>query len=221
MNAASKYFGGLLGPNFQEAKPKEFVLDDSDGNTIKIVVNFCYTGKISLTEDNVEKCLAIASSAEIDLLENKCRQFFATKLGVTNSVNFLIIADKYRFADLRKQAFDLICDKFATVPASSTQKLSRQLLQEMLQCEKIQRYEDLPIKRLLEWFHSDEGERGVHMTELLKFIRLEQLTPEVGSECIRTFTRKNFHCFLSFRLIGSSCATNLKQSSRNSNVHIY
>lgn len=168
MNAASKYFADLLGPNFQEGKPKEFVLDDSDGPTIKTVVNFCYTGNIDLSEENAEKCLKIASDVEIDFLEKKCRQFYSKKLNVDNSVSILMIADKYRIGDLRQRAFNLVCEKFEIVSTTDIQKLNHSLLVELLKCNKILESGDLCAQRLLDWFQSDEVERGVYMPQLLK-----------------------------------------------------
>lgn len=109
LTAASKYFLALLGPNFEEGSKTEFVLDDTDGETFKAIVDFCYTGRINLTEENVTKYLAIASSVQFDLLEEKCWQFYAANLIVANSVSTLIVAEKYSNADLRRKAFDLIC----------------------------------------------------------------------------------------------------------------
>lgn len=164
-------------------------MNDVDGETIKSAVEFCYTGIIELTEENVEKCLKIAASGEIDLLEAKCRQFYSTKLSVENSVDVLIIADQYRFMDLQQHAFDLICEKFDTVPAKDIQKLSHRLLLELLQNEKIQQFGDFCANRLLEWFQWDEDERAVFMPESLKLLRLEQLSVEVCSEYILSNTR--------------------------------
>lgn len=57
-----------LGLNFQKGAQSNFVLEDTDGETIRKIVKFCYTGEIDLNEDNVEKCFAVASSIELDLL---------------------------------------------------------------------------------------------------------------------------------------------------------
>lgn len=179
MQAASKYFTDLLGPNVQESKPKEFNLKDADGSTIKIVVKFCYTGHIDLTQENAEKILRIASNVEIDLLEEKCRQFFFTELSVANAVNTLCVANEYRFGDLRDQAFLLVCENFGMLSTVDVYKLSHPLLKELLECDKVQETGDLCAKRLLEWFQNDEDERGVHMPELLKMIPLELVTVEV------------------------------------------
>lgn len=179
LNAASKYFADLLGPDIFEEKANKSVCNDSDGETIKSLVNFCYTGNVELTENNAEKILQFASAIESDLLINELRQYYSTKLCVAHSVSILMMADKYGFDDLRKQAFQLICKKFEMVPSVDFQKLSHSLLQELLNCDEIQKSGNLFATRLLEWFQCDEDERDVYMPELLKLIQLEQLKIEV------------------------------------------
>lgn len=168
-----------MGPKFQENKPKEFILKDADGRTIKNTVDFCYTGIIELTEDNVETCLAIASSVEIDLLVDKCRQFYSSKLSVANAVDILMVADNNRFVELRQRALDFISENFDVVATLDILKLGHPLLQELLKYDKIHESGDLCAQRLVAWFQAHESERAVYMPELLKLIRLEQLTLEV------------------------------------------
>lgn len=180
MSAASKFFRGVLGSNSEDGKPTEFLWDDFDAETIKSVVNFCYTGNIELTEKNAEQILKIASSGEFDLLESKCRQFYAERLNATNVVTVLIVADKYRAADLQKKALDLICDEFDKVASADFRKLDPARLCDLLKRDEMRRFDDLCAKRLLEWFHYDEDDRGVSMPKLLRLIRLEQLSTEVN-----------------------------------------
>lgn len=179
LTAVSKYFRAALGPHFQEGDETESTLEDTDGQTVKAIVDFCYTGRIELTEGNVTKFQAIASSIEFDLLEEKCSQFYAAKLSVDNSVDTLIIADKYSDVGLRQRALDLICESFETVPMQDIQRLGHELMQELLKCDKIQAPEELVFKRLFEWFKKNEEERKKHMPEMLKLIRLEYVPSQV------------------------------------------
>lgn len=123
MTAASKYFRAALGPNSQEGEKSEFVLEDTRLETVKAIVNFCYTGHIDLTEENVERFLVVASSVEIDLLEKKCCRFYEGHLSVKNSIGTWLLADKYSYVHLRQRALDLVCESFETLPASDFQKL--------------------------------------------------------------------------------------------------
>lgn len=179
LTASSKYFAAALGPNFREGSKSEFNLDGIDRAMVKSIVDFCYTGRIDLLEGNVEQFLAIASSREFDLLEEKCWIFYVEKLSITNCINTLMIADKYSNVSLRQKAFDVVCESFETVPEADIQQLEHRLLLEILECDKIQATEECVLQRVLKWFQIDMSEREQHMSELLKLIRLEYIPLQV------------------------------------------
>lgn len=169
----------MLGPNFQEGNRNEFVLNDTDGETIKTIVDFCNTGHLNLTEENVREVSAIAYCVEFDLLEEKCHRFFNDKLSITNSVDMFMMADEYNYKDLRERAFDSICAAFEILPTTDIQKLNHRLLEEVLKCDKIEATEELIVQRLLEWFENSEDDREAHMPNLLKLIRMAHITKKV------------------------------------------
>lgn len=216
--ASSKYFTAALGPNFKEANKSEFVLDDTDGETVKAIVDFCYTGHINLTEENVEKFLTIASSIQIDLLEEKCCQFYNDKLGVNNCVNTLIVADKYSAPNLRQTAIDMVCKSFEEIPSADIQRLDHRLLKEILKCDKIQANEELVYQRLLEWFHCEDGEHVQQMPELLKLIRLKHIPLQVRIDTHfykSTFENSQFYPSFHFTYIYRFSMKQLKQHIRD------
>lgn len=71
MVAASKYFTAAFAPNYQESQKEEFVLEGTDGIVVKAIVD-----GIDLTAENVGNFLSIASSVELDLLEERCGRFY-------------------------------------------------------------------------------------------------------------------------------------------------
>lgn len=176
---ASKYFAALLGSNFEEANHKEFILDDTDGETIKMIVDFCYTGNVSLTPENVSDLLTIASSVQLDMLEEKCREFRADNLNAANAVDTLMMADKYSFAELRQRTLNWICESFESMPSGEIQKVDHRLLQELMRCDQIDASEEMIFNRLYEWFERSASMREKHMPDLLRLIRLENIPSQV------------------------------------------
>lgn len=178
--AASKYFTASLGPYFQEANHDEFILDDTDGETLKMIVDFCYSGRIDLTEENVGNILAIASSVQLDFLEEKCRQYYDDHLNVNNSLATLLIAEKYSYPTLRKRALDYCCEAFELIPSTEIQKFDHSLLEELLKRDNINATEESIFNRLMDWFNHSEVDRAEHMPELIKLIRLKHFSPYVS-----------------------------------------
>lgn len=69
MAAASKYFKSLFGPNFDAGRDNEIVMKEIGGPMLKLIIDFCYTGRVTLTEVNVNDVLEAASSMELTKLE--------------------------------------------------------------------------------------------------------------------------------------------------------
>lgn len=167
--------------NFEEGIQKEIILDDINGETIKAIVDFCYTGRINITEENAEQLMAISSSIEFDLLGERCCKFYLEKLSAHNAVDTLLIADKYNEFDLRLQTLNFICESLEMVPSTDVQRLNYRLLREILQSDNIQATEEFVFKRLCEWFENNGAEREIYMPQLLRLIRLENIQTKVRS----------------------------------------
>lgn len=198
--SSKEYFATSLGPNFLEGKEDEFTLDDMDGETVKAIVEFCYTGCIDLPEENVKKFLAIASGVQLDLLEEKCWRLLDAQLNGTNSLGTFVTADKFGNAMLRQRAFDFMCESLQMVPATDIHQLEHRLLEEILKSDKIQVTEECVFRRLLEWFEDKETEREQHMPTMLRLIRLEHFPSQVGFVyrfnviCLKTAAVISCHC---------------------------
>lgn len=196
--AASKYFMAVFAPNYQESKKEEFVLEGTDAIMVKAIVDFCYTGRIDLTAENLRKFLTIASSVELDLLEGRCRRFYRDTLDVKNSVSTMMVADRYSYTDLRQQAFDIVCAGFEKVAATEILKLDHRFMRDLLNCDKIQANEDTVFMRLFDWSQIQEKERSQYMPEMLALIRLKHITPQVSFDTrVSSISLANFYIHFS------------------------
>lgn len=171
----------MLGLNLSdESVQSELVLYETDGDNVRVIVDFCYTGHINLTEKNAETFLSIAQSFEFDLLERECLRFYAGQLSVNNFEDTLLIADKFNNAELREHVINFLCECFESVSLTDVQRLGFSSLHRLLECEKIQATEELIFKRVMEWFQKDQADRRKYMNQLLKLIRLQHVAQEVG-----------------------------------------
>lgn len=179
LTAASNYFAASLGTNFREGSNSEFLMEDTDGTTLKSIIDFLYTGCINLTEENVGKFFAIASGVALDLLEDKCCRFYLDNLDATNAIATWVIADKFNNANLCQKAFGFVCESFEDVPAAEIQELEHRLLLQFLKSDKIRASEEFVLDRLLDWMKYKESDREQHMPELLRLIQLKRISPQV------------------------------------------
>lgn len=144
-----------------------------------MIVDFCYTGRINLTADNVKEMLPIASSLELDMLEFECRKFYVGNVSVSNAIDAWTVADKHGYADLKQRAMHFMVEKFEVMPPTEIQTLEHRLLQELLEHEKIDLFEENIFNRLVKWYENDEIKRKPYMPELLQLIRLKHLSMQV------------------------------------------
>lgn len=183
MMSSSNYFRALLGPNFKEGDDDEVTISNINGPTLKTIINFCYSGKIQITDDNIMEIVSAASAMELVRIEVKCEQFWNDTLAKTNCVEIFAAADTYSFKDLRKKSFDFICENFEALDALDLRKIKVSYFSELLKCDQIQAREDFIFQRLAEWADYHETTRSNYVPELLKTIRLEKITQPVQSWC--------------------------------------
>lgn len=179
MMSASNYFRALLGPNFKEGDDEEVTLSNTDGPTLRKIIDFCYTGKIKITNENIEQIIDRASYMEIVRIERKCEQFWIDTLATSNCVEIFLAADKYSFKDLRKISFDFICEHFEAVADIELKKIGVSFFSELLECDQICAREEFIFHRLAEWVGYQETARSKHVPELMKTVRLEKITQPV------------------------------------------
>lgn len=180
MAASSQYFEILLGSKFKEGKEDDVTLEGIDGPTLKLIIQFCYTGDIEINEENIDDVILAASSMELLLLEKKCADFWAKRLRFENWVDIYMKADKYTLSELKRKIFQLICESFERVPVDDLARVDQFFFRDVLKYEKIQVPEQILFTRLMQWIAHEPNEREKNVVEFIKFIRLEHLPGQVN-----------------------------------------
>lgn len=179
MTSSSEYFQAMLGPHFKEGNKDEVTIADIDGPTLKSIINFCYTGKIEITEENIMEIVWPASTMGFVDIEQKCKDFWSETLTVSNCVEIFVLADKCGFLQLRRKSLTFICVLFGCVPSDDLHCLQFPYFSELLQCTEIHALEDSIFQRMVHWVEHEEQHRSKHVPNLLKSIRMERLSSQV------------------------------------------
>lgn len=153
---------------------------DIDGPLLKQIVDYCYTGRITLTEENVDDILAAATLMELTMLQQKCDQFWELNFSGDNLVFTLQRADKYDLMHLRQKALDDICDGFESVPIAELKQLDAKLFHAVLSSGRISHDETVFFDRLVHWVDENEIERAAHVPKLFTNIKLKLLPMQVN-----------------------------------------
>uniref|UniRef100_A0A1A9ZE23 Kelch-like protein diablo n=1 Tax=Glossina pallidipes TaxID=7398 RepID=A0A1A9ZE23_GLOPL len=80
LGVASPYFDAMFNSAMAEKSNKSARMEAIDANVFRQIVDYCYTGEISLNEDNVKSILSASNFFQIDWIVNECKQFLLIKL---------------------------------------------------------------------------------------------------------------------------------------------
>lgn len=172
MAASSEYFRDMF-----KANPgnNELTIKAIGGSLLKLIIGFCYTGRIALTEENVDDIMAAASTMQLTMLEQKCNQFWEMNFSDSNLVFTLLRADKFDLEDLRKETLKKICNDFENIPVAELNQLSEHIFREMLSSGRIAVCETIIFDRLMQWVNENPIDRAEYVSSLLKCIKLERI----------------------------------------------
>lgn len=181
MMSSSKYFQALLGPNFKEGQEDEVLIANIDGPTLKSIIDFCYTGELRITDENILQIIEAASAMEFVVIEEKCQQFWNDNLATSNCVEIFSLADRFSFLELRKKSLDMICEYFEELSTNAIQALPFSCFSELLKCDLIHTVwqEEFIFQRMALWVDFDEEHRSKYTSELFRSIRLQILSKQV------------------------------------------
>lgn len=109
------YFNNLLNADqhdtFDDCTPLDSPYSlNIEPEAVEMIIEFCYSGNIELTDDNVESILAGAKELQIESLISLCGVVLEGMLNINNCIRFLEIADKHEFDGLKKNALAMILD---------------------------------------------------------------------------------------------------------------
>ena len=115
MSAASPYFKVLLQCPMKEATTREVELNFLNEVYVQRVVDYCYTGKITVELSAVEMCLDIAEYFQLCSLKCHIEKFVCEQLCPKNCVGWYYHADKYHLDELEKKSKAMMISDFPRV----------------------------------------------------------------------------------------------------------
>lgn len=117
LSAASEYFEAMFRPDFGlcENKQKSVIIHTIDAEILNNLLDFIYTGKIDISQSNVQELLAAADMLQLHEVVDGCCEFLRCELHVTNALGILRFAEAHNCKILAKAALDFIYSNFPGV----------------------------------------------------------------------------------------------------------
>ena len=111
MAAASPYFKRLLRSPMKESQNREVELA-LDAKYVSKVVDYCYSGKITIGLSEAEACLDIADYFQLDKLKSKIEEFVCEQLSTEICISWYFLADKFRLYVLKEHSRSVMISSF-------------------------------------------------------------------------------------------------------------
>ena len=187
LSCYSTYLEGMF-KFFERNPPIENLieLDDIEGNVLQSLVDFIYTGSISISEQNVKNLLSGAHYLKLTEVKQFCFEYLQSRITAINALDFLKIATFYENKELQKDTHQYISINLDKV--LQTEDFKQLSNEELISCisklNRNQAKESLIFQAMVAWTKHDKDTRKAHFLELFKMIHFHRVPSDYLEEVI-------------------------------------
>ena len=155
-------------------------ISDVDGKSLKLLIQYIYTGQICINSDNVFDILAVAHRLELDEVKEFCFEFLENCITPDNCITILITAKQYKNFTLRDEVYKHISDNYETIthtPAFLNLENEELFLIVLHVKNRFYVKDEALCRSLLSWTKQDEETRKRHLqSKLFKLVKIDELS---------------------------------------------
>lgn len=179
LSACSNYFCAMFTNTMLESKQDTITLTDMDEKAVEELVEFAYTARIHIHEDNVQPLLKAASILQLSEVTEACSNFLKQQLHPSNCLGIANYAEVHGCTALADASWRYIQDHFMEVVRFDEYlHLSVEGVKQLLLSDSINIHsEEQVFESMHKWIAHDLQEREKSAHELLGCIRLPLLKP--------------------------------------------
>jgi actin-binding protein IPP len=184
LSAASTYFRTLFCNGMLETFSQEVELQGVSSECFSILLDYIYTGNITVTSCNVEQLVEAGQLFQLDDVVEYCCEFFISELTVENSLGILSFAQVHSCIALSKSVLDYVHRHFEEVcKTEEFLELDWSILLSFLKSDSIKiSSEDDVFIALLKWIAYDIENRRGYAKQFLNHVKLPLVSPKIAEE---------------------------------------
>jgi kelch-like protein 12 len=178
--ACSPYFQAMFRTDLIERRSGIVHLELEDTDVIEHLIDFCYTSKIDITAENVQRILPTADLLQMNQVKAACCDYMSYHLDSSNCLGVWMFAEQHLCDKLalkasiyaREKFVDVVRrDEFLELPLDRLQWLTKHP-ELNIGCE------DQVCEAVLRWVGQEPKTRTCHLVDLLQDIRLQLMHPD-------------------------------------------
>ena len=193
LSCYSKFFESMFSASLKERYQDTIAIQQFDGESIQILIEFIYTGTIDINTDNVMSLLSTADYLQIDDVKEFCFEFLKQALTVENCLEIWKVSNLYSNLSTLQQTYQYICEHFLEIVLEDSFKnLSISALNSLISRLDRNKVEEISVyKAILNWVQYDDN-RKPDFPELFEKIDLSKVpTDFVAKEVAEETSVKN------------------------------
>lgn len=198
LSACSPYFRAMFNGDLAESRQTEVTIRDMDEIAMELLIEFCYSARITVEESNVQSLLPAACLLQLTEIQDICCEFLRRQLDPSNCLGIRAFADTHSCLDLLRVADKYTQHNFQEVMESEEFLLLPvpQLMDLISSDELNVRTEEQVFSAAMSWVKYNISERRQNLPQVLQHVRLPLLSPKflVGTVGADLLVRSDEKC---------------------------
>ncbi|XP_066015193.1 actin-binding protein IPP-like [Pocillopora verrucosa] len=180
LSASSAYFQVMFTSGMAESFADHVEIHGIQADIFDAILDFIYTGKVEVSEDNVQQLLPASKMLQIEDIEVICCDFLKHELDSSNCVGIYTFSDAHSCFNLSKSALDFIHRNFVEVSKQDEfLQLTKTSLLQMLESEELKiESEEQVFEAAMRWVVHDLSRGREALGNILEQIRLPLVSPK-------------------------------------------
>lgn len=184
----STYFCCMFSGDFVESIAARVELHDVDPDILDCLLEFAYTGKLTINQSNVEGLICTSSQLQFQTVRAVCSRYLQHQIDATNCLGILEFGEIHGCPEVVAKAWAFLLENFEAVQQGEEfLLLEKDRLAGCLSNEGLQiRSESTRVEAILKWVRHHKESRLCHLQELLSLSRLALLSLDYVADTLLT-----------------------------------
>ncbi|XP_053104084.1 actin-binding protein IPP isoform X2 [Hemicordylus capensis] len=178
--ASSPYFAALFAGGMKESSKDVVRILGVEADIFQILLDFIYTGIISIGENNVQELIVAADMFQLTEVVDLCCEFLKGQIDPTNCIGLFQFSEQIACLDLLEFTENYIHAHFLDIQnGEEFLALTKDQLIKILRSEELSIEDEYQVfTAAMQWILKDLGRRKKHVVEVLDTVRFPLLPPQ-------------------------------------------
>ena len=187
LSCCSKVFEKMFTSQMMERyEPVVNISADVNAHSVETLVDYVYTGTITINDENVLNLLEAADYLQLDDVKRFCIEFLESIVTTDTCFSILVAANLYGIESLQKSVYDTISSKFDDI--MKTDHFTAFTKDDLTKCisnlSRTQVKDDAIYRAIVTWIKADENGRKKNFPELLQLVNFDMLPHQFLTEIV-------------------------------------